>query len=81
VKKGVAVIERSVLALSLDARDALEGPHQRVVLRASIGAGDAVIDALGDAPLAVEARADRTMVGDRRLRAREREARGSAARC
>jgi len=25
VKKGVAVIERSVLALSLDARDALEG--------------------------------------------------------
>jgi endonuclease/exonuclease/phosphatase family metal-dependent hydrolase len=46
VARSWAARDRTVLTLSLDRGDPLEGPHQRVVLRVSIRRGDTGVDVL-----------------------------------
>lgn len=46
VRREAVVDGRSVLQLSRDADDTLDGPHQRVVLRAVLRQGDAILEAM-----------------------------------
>jgi endonuclease/exonuclease/phosphatase family metal-dependent hydrolase len=70
--------ERSQLKLSLDSGDVREGRHQRVVLRASVRRGGAVIDVLAT-HLSLSKRArERTLAEIVAFAVRERRQSGSA---
>ena len=76
-RSSLVALDRSVLALSLDAADPLEGPHQRVVLRAAVRRGDTVVDVLCT-HLSLSRRARERTLGELgAFAARERERSGS----
>jgi endonuclease/exonuclease/phosphatase family metal-dependent hydrolase len=78
IRRGLEVVERSSLNLSLDAGDALEGRHQRVVLRASVRRGGAIVDVLAT-HLSLSKRArERTIAEVVSFAARERKRSGSS---
>ena len=77
VKRPSVVLERSVLALSLEAGDPLEGPHQRVVLHAVVRRGDTVVDVFCT-HLSLSRRARERTLGElRAFAAKERQGSGS----
>ena len=78
IKRPHVVVERSVLALSLDAKDPLEGPHQRVVLRAAVRVGETIVDALVTHASLSKAGRSRTLPEIRDFAARERTRSASA---
>ena len=78
LRRGLEVVERSELRLSLDIKDPLEGRHQRVVLRAAVRKEGVVVDVLAT-HLSLSKRArERTIAETVAFAARERKTSGSA---